>query len=95
MKSATSNLFNCNILQKKQKFLNLEPKKPYLGILDWNLEKNIVIHEISVLEFVLQQSLVQNLKSLNLKQKMSDLGIFGLEFENDTVIFEISTLEFV
>ena len=58
-------------------------------------EKNIVIFELSVLGFVLLQSLVQKYKSLNLRPKTSDLSIFGPGFENNIVIFEISTLEFV
>ena len=58
-------------------------------------EHIFLIFEISVLEFVSLQSLVQKLKSLNLEPKMLDLGNFRLEFENNIVIFEISTLEFV
>ena len=68
---------------------------PYLGIFGLLFEKNIVVFVISILEFVLLQSLVQKRKSLNLRPKMPDLGIFWLEFENDIVIFEISTLEFI
>ena len=45
---------------EKWKCLNLGPKMPYLGIFGLEFEKNIVIYEISVLEFVLLQSLVQN-----------------------------------
>ena len=37
---------------KKQKCLNLGPKMCDSGILGWNLKKNIVIFEISTLEFV-------------------------------------------
>ena len=54
----------------------------------------IVMFEISVLEFILLQSLVEKQKSLNLRPRMSYLSTFGLEFENDIVIFEISILEF-
>ena len=32
LKSAASYLPNCKIFRKKQKYLNLEPKMPYLGI---------------------------------------------------------------
>ena len=64
-------------------------------ILGLELENIIVTFEISVLEFILLQSLVQKLKSLNLGPKMPALGIFGLEVENYIVIFEINTLEFV
>ena len=54
--------------------------------------KNIVIFEISALEFALQQSFVP--KSLNLRPKMSDWHIFELKFENTIVIFVISVFEF-
>ena len=37
--------------EKKQKFLNLGPKMPYLGIFWMEFKKNIVILEISILEF--------------------------------------------
>ena len=37
---------------KKLKFTNLEPKRRYLGIFGRICEKNIVIFEISILEFV-------------------------------------------
>ena len=55
-------------------------------------EHIFLIFEISVLEFVFLESLVQKLKSLNLEPKMLDLGHFRLEFENNIVIFEIGTL---
>ena len=67
----------------------------YLRIFWLESETNIVIFEISVFEFVLLQSLVQQWKSLNLRPKMLDLGIFALEFENDIVMFEISTFDIV
>ena len=38
--------------------------------------------EISALEFVSLQSLIQKQKSLNIESKMPDIGIFELEFEN-------------
>ena len=72
-----------------------DPKMPHEGISGLEFEKNIVKFGISILEFVLLQSLVQKQKSLNLRSKMSDLGIFGLKVENNVVKFEISTLEFV
>ena len=50
---------------------------PYLGIFQLEFEKHIVIFKISVLEFVLLQSWVQNYKSLNLGPKIPYLGIFG------------------
>ena len=43
---------------KKQKCLNLGPKMPYLGIFGLKFERKKKI-EISILEFVLLQSLVQ------------------------------------
>ena len=67
---------------------------PYLGIIRLEFEKNIIRFEISGLEFVLLQSLVQTLSSFNLTPKMLDIGIFGMEFENKTVIFEICPLKF-
>ena len=39
-------------LMKKQKFLNLGPKMPDLGIFCLEIENNNVIFEISTLEFV-------------------------------------------
>ena len=73
----------------------MRPKIPDLRILGLQFESTIVIFEISVLEFVLLQSLVQKQKSLNLVPKMPYFDFFGLEFENNIVIFVISTLEFV
>ena len=67
---------------------------PYLGIIRLEFEKNIIRFEVSALEFVLLQILVQKLKSFNLTPKMLDLGIFGMEFENKTVIFEICPSNF-
>ena len=51
-------------------------------------ENVIFMFQISVLEFVLLQSLVQKWKSLN-------LVILGWNLKKTVVIFEISTLEFV
>ena len=73
----------------------MRPKILDLRILGLQFESTIVIFEISVLEFVLLQSLVQKQKSLNLVPKMPYFDFFGLEFENNIVIFEISTLEIV
>ena len=53
---------------------------PDFRILRLEFEKIIDIIEISILGFVLLQSLVQKQKFLNLRRKMLDLGIFGLEF---------------
>ena len=68
---------------------------PCFVVFGLEFEKNIVIFELSVLGFVLLQSLVQKYKSLNLRPKTSGLSIFRPGFENNIVIFEISTLEFV
>ena len=57
LKSAPSNLSNCEISQKKnekQKCLNLGPKIPYLifRIFGPEFEKTIVIFEINTFEFL-------------------------------------------
>ena len=52
LKSAPSNLFCCKISWKMKKYLNLEPKIPYLGIFELEISKTIVIFGISILEFV-------------------------------------------
>ena len=52
---------------------------PYLGIFDLEFEKNIVIFEISTLEFIKLQNCAEK-KCLNLGSKMPYLGFFGLEF---------------
>ena len=44
LKSAPSNLSYCKILEKKQKFLILGPKIPYLGIFGMEFENNIVMY---------------------------------------------------
>ena len=54
-----------------------------LGYFGQQFWKTIVIFEVSALEFVLLQSLVQKLKSLNLGTKMPDMGIFRLELEKN------------
>ena len=78
---------------------------PDLGILGLEFENNIVIFEISTLEFVQLQNFAEKQKCLNLGPKMPYLGIFdqkcfiwvilGKNFKNAIVIFEISTLKFV
>ena len=52
----------------------------YLVVLGINFENNIFIFQISTLEFVLLQSLLQKLRSLNLGPKMPDYSNVGLEF---------------
>ena len=54
-----------------------------LCIFGLEFENIIVMFQISVLEFVFRQSLVQKQKSLNFGPKMPYLGIFGLEFEKN------------
>ena len=68
---------------------------PNLRIFGQEFQNNIVMIQITVLEFVLLQSFVQKQKFQNLDQKCLILVFFGLEFENNIVIFEISTFELV
>ena len=55
---------------KKQKYINLGPKMPDLGIFGLEFENNIVIFEISILEFAYLQNFVKKQKCLNLGSKM-------------------------
>ena len=57
-----------------------------MGILGLKFENNIVIIEISALEFVLMQSLVLKSKSLNLEPKLCDLGTLELGLESAIII---------
>ena len=52
----------------------------HLGIFGLEFENNIVIFEISTLEFVKLQNFAKKQKCLNLGPKIPHLGIFGLEF---------------
>ena len=61
--------------------------------MELEFENNIVIFEISTLEFVSLQNFAKKQKCLNLGTKLC-LCLFGLEFQKTIVIFEISTLEF-
>ena len=63
------------------------PKIPKLSVFGLEFENIIVMVQISILEFVLLQSVVQKNKSLNLERKMPYFRIFGLELEK-IVIFE-------
>ena len=54
---------------------------PDLGIFGLEFENNIVIFEISTLEFVQLQNFAEKQKCLNLGPKMPYLGIFGLQFQ--------------
>ena len=67
---------------------------PDLGIFGLEFENKIVIFEISTLEFVQLQNIVEKQQCLNLGPKMLDFCIFGKEFENNILIFEINTVEF-
>ena len=78
-KSTSSNLFNCRVLLKNKKCLNLKPKMLDLGIFDKNslilvilgkkFRKPIVIFEIRILNFVVYlQSFAKK------KTKMPKLG---------------------
>ena len=64
---------------KKQNCLNLGPKRLELCIFGLEFENNIVIFEISTLEFVKFQNMAKKQKCLNLEPEMSYLGIFRLE----------------
>ena len=65
---------------------------PHLRFFGQHFQNNFVIFEITFLEFVFSQSLVQ--KSLSSGIKTLHLKIFRLEFEIDIVMFEIGTLQF-
>ena len=92
-------------LAEKQKYINLRPKIPYLGIfnqiyLTWvflgkNIKNAIVRFLISTLKFVYLQNLRKKLKCLNLGPEMAGLGVLELEFEKGIAIFEINALECV
>ena len=66
------------MLQKKN--LNLGPKSSYLGDFLLVFEKNIVIIEISILEFVKMQSFMQNKNTFSLVPYFSN---FRQEFEKN------------
>ena len=66
---------------------------PDLCIFGLEFDNNIVIIEISALEFVYLYNFVKAQKYLNLGPKMPYLVIFGLEIEKSSVIFE-TTLKF-
>ena len=62
-KSVPSNFSICEVSYENKKYLHLRQKMLYLDIFEL---------EISVLEFVLQQPLVETKKSLNLGANMPD-----------------------
>ena len=67
----------------------------YLGIFELEFQNNIVMLEISTLEFVSQKSYSKKQNRLYLGPKMPYLGIFRLDIKKPLVIFEISTIKFV
>ena len=78
---------------------------PDLEIFGLEFENNIVIFEISTLEFVQLPNIMEKQQCLNLEPNMPDLGIFdqicltwvflGKNIKNTIVRFLISTLKFV
>ena len=62
-----------------KKHFNIGLKMVYLGIFGQQLQKSIVIFEISNLELVNMQNFVKNKKTSNLCSKVPYLGIFGLQ----------------
>ena len=74
-----------------------DQKKPYLGIFKLQLEKAIVIFEISTLKFPSKQIFVQNKRNFKCgtKSQIPYLGIFGLQFSKTIVTFGINTPEIV
>ena len=72
-------------------------KKPYLRIFKLQLEKAIVIFEISTLKFPSKQIFVQKKRNFKCetKSQIPYLGIFGLQFWKAAVAFGINTPEIV
>ena len=66
--------------RKKQKYQNLGPKMPHLGILGLEFENNIVIFEIITPGIYLVANLAAKQKCVSLGPKMPNLGIFEEEF---------------
>ena len=65
---------------------------PFLTIFVLEFENDIIIFEITALQFA---NMVEKQKLLNLGLKMAYLGIFGTEFQKIIAVFEISVLEFL
>ena len=78
---------------QKQKSLNLGPKSPCLVISRLEFENNIVIFEISALDFITNFGV--KIKNIKFESKNVLFDILAPELENHIVIFEINTLEFV
>ena len=68
---------------------------PDLGIFGLELENNVVISEISTLEYVYLQNFTKKQKCLNLGKKFLIWIFLGQNFKNTIAIFEISTLKCV
>ena len=76
LKSAPSNLWNCEISWKKWKCLNLGLKVSYLGILGLEFNKAIVIFEISTLKFLTLRNFMKKWKCL-IWEKNALFGYFS------------------
>ena len=72
----------------------LEPKTPYMGVLDRFLKKAIVIFEINTLKSVKVKQIHVKLKKISFGPKYLLLGYIWLEFKKTIVIFETNTLKF-
>ena len=80
--------------QRTKKFLG--QKIHYLGILELEISKLILIFESNSLEFGHFLNFAKrNKKCLNFRPKIPYLSFSGLESENAIVIVEMVTLEFV
>ena len=91
LKSTPSNLSNCKILQKKQKYLNLEPKILIWVFLGWNWIEFCQIWNQHPRTCLLAK-FREKMKTPKFGAKMSYLGILELEFGKAIVIFEIKLL---
>lgn len=69
LKSAPSKFSNCKILPENKKCLNFGPNTLYLSIFRLQFENNIVIFEISTLQFVYFENFVKKWKCLNFGTK--------------------------
>ena len=69
---------------------------PYLGIFRLKFKTNIIIFEISTLEFDFSGKFREKSKMPKFETKSALFGyFFGLELENKNVIFAINTIEFL
>ena len=64
----------------KQKYLNLRPEMPYLGIFWIEFQKTIIIFEPRTRKFLILEKFPKKQNYQNLGPKIDYLGIFGLEF---------------